>query len=111
MVKTLYKVLLLDGAVILALYYVLQDLAWRVNCALGQEADCMARSGPSFSSSLLTRSFTMTRGGVSLTSPPILDWVQVLALVLVAVNGWYAYSLLRKRGVHDPVAVQAQGPN
>jgi len=34
---------------------------------------------------------------VSLTSPPTLDWVQLLVLVLVAVNGWFAYRVYRSR--------------
>ena len=111
LVKTLYKVLLLDGAVILALYFVFQDLSWRTSCALGQEVDCAARTGPSFSYSLLTRSFTMSRGSMALISPPTLDWVQILAILLVVANGWYLYALIKtRRAGQEPGKGSAIGP-
>ena len=39
----------------------------------------------------------MAGSTVSLTSPPTLDWIQLLVLVLVAVNGWFAYRAYRSR--------------
>ena len=91
-----YKVALADLALLAALYFVLQDLAWRTYYA-GTPHAAVSGYAPSFSYSFFTRFFTMAGSGVSLTSPPTLDWVQVLALALVVVNGWFAYREYRAR--------------
>jgi len=96
MVKTVYKVAAVDFVLLTLLYYVLQDLAWRTYYA-GTPHVPGSPYAPSFSYSILIRYFTMAGNNVSLTSPPTLDWVQLLVLVLVAVNGWFAYRVYRSR--------------
>jgi hypothetical protein len=39
----------------------------------------------------------MVGNNTQLVSPPALDWIQVIALVLVAVNLWFAWDFLRAR--------------
>jgi hypothetical protein len=96
MIRTAYKVALVDLVLVIALYFVFQDLAWRDYYAGTPHARVSGYS-PSTSYSLLVRLFTMAGGSLSLTSPPTLDWVQVIAYVLVAVNGWLVYALLKSR--------------
>ena len=95
-----YKVLLVDFVLVVALYFVLQDLSWRTYYAMTPHDACggLCTYVPSFGYSVLTRYFTMAGNGVSLTSPPTLDWVQILAVLLIAINGWYVYSELKRRG-------------
>jgi hypothetical protein len=96
MVKMVYKVAAVDLVLLALLYYVLQDLAWRAYYA-GTPHVPGSPFAPSFSYSILIRYFTMAGSKVSLTSPPTLDWVQLIVLVLVAVNGWFAYNAYRSR--------------
>lgn len=114
MFRLRYTVLLADLILVVALYFVLQDLSWRSYYALAPHDRCggLCSYTPSTSYSLLTRFFTMAGNGVSLTSPPTLDWVQILAVVLVALNGWYLYSELRARRGEGGIASQPvpQGP-
>jgi len=98
MVKTVYKVAAVDLVLLILLYYVLQDLAWRTYYA-GTPHVPGSPYTPSFSYSVLIRYFTMAGSNVSLTSPPTLDWVQLLVLVLVVVNGWFVYHVYRSRNV------------
>jgi hypothetical protein len=99
MVRTVFKVLAADTVLLITLYYVIQDLQWRTSFAASPHASALHGYSPSFGYNLFTRIFTMSGGGLPLTSPPTLDWVQVLALVLVAINAWYAYvTLTRRRG-------------
>lgn len=92
-----YKVLLVDLLFVVALYFVFSDLSWRTYYAMSPHDACggLCSYTPSFSFSLLTRFFTMAGNGVSLTSPPTLDWVQVIVVLLVAVNGWTAFDSYR----------------
>jgi len=97
---TLLKVLILDAVLVLTEFEINQDLQNRVQCALGSPLygqACLVRSSPSFSYSLLTRSFSMIVGGTHVQSPPALDWVQLIAYVLVAINVWFAYLVLQQR--------------
>jgi len=100
MVKTVYKVAAVDLVLLTLLYYVLQDLAWRAYYAETPHVPGSPYAA-SFSYSILIRYFTMAGNmagsTVSLTSPPTLDWIQLLVLVLVAVNGWFAYRAYRSR--------------
>jgi len=96
MVKAIYKVAAVDLVLLTLLYYVLQDLAWRAYYA-GTPHVPGSPYTPSFSYSILTRYFTMGGSSVPLTSPPTLDWVQLIVLILVAVNGWFAYHAYRSR--------------
>ena len=96
MVRTVLKVLILDAILLLAEFEIIQDLQNRIQCALGSTLyaqACMARSSPTFSYSLLTRSFSMVVGGMYVQSPPTIDWVQLIAYVLVAINVWFGYTV------------------
>ena len=90
MVRLVFKVAGVDLVIVYALASVLQDLSWRVYYA-GTPHAGVPGFAASFSYSLLARFFTMARSGVSLTSPPTLDWVQILELLLILVNGWFVY--------------------
>lgn len=100
MARTALIVLVLDAVMLLAEFEIIQDVQNRVQCALGSSLygqSCMLRSSPSFSYSLLTRSFSMVVGGMRLQSPPTIDWVQLIAYVLVAVNVWFGYTVYVRR--------------
>lgn len=99
MVKLWYKVLLADVVFVVALYFVLRDLNWRTSYAALPHDACggFCTYTPSYGYGLFTRTFTMAGNGVKLTSPPMLDWIQVLAILLILVNGWYLYVLYRER--------------
>ncbi len=93
------KVALADIVLLFALYSALQDLQWRTGYAASLHPACpqFCIYSPSFSYGLLIQFFTLAGNGVSLTSPPTLDWVQLLAYVLVVLNAWYAYRTLKSR--------------
>lgn len=88
MVRTSLKVIAVDAVLLVGAYFVLQDLQWRSGYA-SQEG-----FNPSTFYAILTQSFVMTGRGLSLQSPPTLDWVQVLVVALVALNAWYLLRLL-----------------
>ncbi len=103
--RNLLKVLAADALLLVALYYVVLDLDWRTSYAASLHTACPNLCGytPSFSYSFLTRLFTMagnpalrSSASVRLTSPPTLNWVQVLSVILVAVNAWFVYVALWK---------------
>jgi hypothetical protein len=109
-VKGFVAVLLADALLLIGLYYVIVDLQWRVAFATAPHAHTSSGYAASFSYSFLTQVFTMSGNGASLpnlTSPPTLDWVQVLGLALLAVNGWYLYSILAKRKKASPTPATA----
>lgn len=107
MVKFVYKVALTDFVLLVALYQVFQDLAWRTYYAGTPHASAASGYTPSFSYSLFTRTFTMGGGSLTLVSPPTLDWVQLLVCLLVAVNAWLVYSMLRTRQNRQVMTPQA----
>lgn len=80
-------------------FFVVRDQYARAAYAASLHTACPAPCGytPSFGYGFLTQVLTMTGHGVSLSSPPTLAWVQVLAFVLVGVNAWFLYSLVRSR--------------
>jgi len=98
-------VLIADVVLLISLFFVAQDLQWRAAYAASPHYACprLCSYSPSSGYNLLTRFFTMdgiTQGqniGQHLVSPPALDWVQVIALALVVVNVWFAYSSLTSR--------------
>ncbi len=106
--KSGYKVLLFDLVVVIALYFVLSDLSWRSYYAMSPHDACggLCSYTPSFGYSILARFFTMAGNGTSLTSPPTLDWVQVIAVALLLVNGYYLYLVLHSR--KNPQAAPVQ---
>jgi len=100
MVRTIFKVLIADAILLIAEFYIIQDLEWRTAYAASLHGACSPRLcsySPSFSYNFLVRFFTMAGNGVSLTSPPTLDWAQLLAYILIVINVWFAYTILTKR--------------
>ena len=81
----------------LLVYLVNLDVQTRVDCALGRAPDCMVRSNPSFSYSVLIQFFSMRSENTLLTSPPVLDWTQVFVLLLIILNVWYFLPFFRRR--------------
>lgn len=113
MVRTVMKVLAFDAVLLLAGYEIIQDLQNRIQCALGSPLYgqmCMQRGSPSFSHSLLTQSFSMIVGGTYVQSPPTVDWVQLIAYVLVAVNVWYGYTVFARRKALKAKGAPSQPP-
>jgi hypothetical protein len=97
-----YFVLAADAALLVALFYVVEDWTWRVAYAESPHGHTEGYA-VSFSYSLFTQIFTMSANGARLASPPTLDWTQVLVAALVVVNAWYLYSRFSKReGVSVP---------
>jgi hypothetical protein len=99
MFKLEYKILLVDIVLVVALYSVLQDLQWRTSYAASLHDACggLCSYAPSFGYGVFTRVFTLSGNGVRLASPPMVDWVQILVVLLVLVNGWYLYVVLRAK--------------
>ena len=110
LVRNSFKVLAVDVILLAAGFWVLQDLQWRVGFASSLHNACspICRYSPSFSYSVLTRFFTMTGNGVSLTSPPTLDWVQLIVCLLVVVNAWFAWTAFK--GKPRPGATASDQP-
>ena len=92
-------VLLLDALLLVALFYVSSDMAWRTAYAMTPHGHTSGYS-VSFSYSLFTQIFTMSAGGATLASPPTLDWIQVLGVAIVLLNGWYLYTAYSKGRPH-----------
>ena len=111
MLRNLLKVFAADAVLLVALYYVFQDLGWRTSFAASLHSACPSACGytPSFSYGILTRVCTMSGHGVILNSAITLDWVQVLSLVLIAVNAWFIYDSFWK-GRMGARAHQREGP-
>lgn len=108
MARIALLVLAADIVLLAALYYVLQDFAWRTYYAGIPHGSTATGYAPSFSYSFLIRIFTMSGSGTVLTSPPMLDMVQILAIILASINGWYAYKIFaswRARPAANPSAV------
>ncbi len=99
MARTWVKVLIADAAILGAEFLILQDLQWRATYASSKLG-----FAPSYMYSVLTHIFTMGKSTGFLESPPTLDWVQFLVVVLLALNVWYAYRSL----VSKPKRVRIQ---
>ncbi len=91
MVRTFAKVLAADAVLLAAEYFALQDLGFRSAYAASKGFT------PSYSYSIFTQFFTMLGRGLTLESPPTLDWVQLLFALLVALNLQYLYRITRMR--------------
>lgn len=101
--KGYIKVLALDALLLVALYFVLGDLQWRAAKAESPHGHTAAGYAVSYSYSLFTHVFRMTGSGYTLASPLTLDWVQVIGVVLVAVNAWFLYATFsRRKGAPRP---------
>ena len=105
MVRNTLMVLIIDVVLLVALFYVVGDLQWRVTYAASVHSACPSPGcsyAPSFSYSVLTQFFTMAGNGVALTSPPTLDWIQALSYALVAINVWFVYRWYRSSRPRAP---------
>jgi hypothetical protein len=98
-VKNLFKTVIADVLLLTAEYFVLQDQGRRTAYAASLHSACPVPCGysTSYAYGILTQFFTMMGQGVSLTSPPTLDWTQVLVVLLIIVNGWFLYSLFGRK--------------
>ena len=85
------KVLVADLLLLLALYFVVQDEMWRSSLAATKGLSV------SYTYSFFTHVFAMLGGSIPLRSPPIFDWIELILLLLVAVNIWFTYSVTRSR--------------
>ncbi len=88
--KALVWVVFADLVFLASGYFVYQDLQWRLAYASSPHA---ATSGylASFNYGLLVQFLTMRSTSVSLTSPPTLDWLQVIWVAAVFLNVWYFF--------------------
>lgn len=84
------QVLVANTVILALLYYVEKDLAYRNSYAatVGFTASTVYY--------FLTHQLVLTGRGVTLTSPPTLDWAQVLVVALVALDLLYASRFLRR---------------
>lgn len=101
MKQGLWKVLIFDAVLLVYVYFVQEDLAWRSEYAVSRGATVTTSFFP------LTRTFQMVRGGVQLTSPPTLDWLQVVVGLLILVNVVF---LLTSRSVPAPTPAAGAPP-
>ncbi len=98
--RTIIKVAIANALLLVGVYLTLVNRAWKRQCAIGNAVNCTARTSPHFTYSVFTISFSMVSpSGMTLQSPPSLDWVQVLLAVLVVIDAWYVYSELRHRQI------------
>ena len=105
-----YRLLAVDAFFVVLAYLVIRDQETRAAYAASLHDACagLCSYTPSFSYGAFTQYFTMSGNGVTLTSPPTLDWFQVIAVVLVVINAWYLYSNYVK-GVR-PSRAEPSGP-
>jgi len=110
MMRRVLKVAAVDVVVLAALFYVVQDLQWRVSCAAAADAACTSHQAysSSFSYGLVTQVFTMAGNSVHLVSPATIDWVQILIYLLVLLNGWLVYASMKS---HRAAQTPATGPS
>ena len=103
------KLLSMDAVLVILAYLVVQDQGTRAAYAASLHSACQGLCAytPSFRYGPFVQYFTMTGNGVTLTSPPTLDWFQVIALLLVVVNAWYFYSNYVKR---SPTGLPSRSP-
>ncbi len=102
-----WKVAAADVVLLVALFYVVQDLQWRSGYAASAHDACGGPCSytPSFSYGFLTQLFTMSGNSAQLTSPLTFDWVQAILYVLVAVNAWFVYRFMKGRNAGAGVGV------
>ena len=107
-----FRLISLDVFFIVLAYLVARDQEARAAYAASLHDACagLCSYTPSFSYGFFTQYFTMSGNGVTLTSPPTLDWFQVIAVVLVAINGWYFYSTYVS-GRRADAAVSSHSPS
>jgi hypothetical protein len=95
---TVVKLVLVDLVLVAALVLVAMDQQWRSSYGASHHNDGYpGEYMVSVSYGLLTRVFTMSGTTTTLVSPASLDWLQVIVLFLVLVNGIYIYEVRKKR--------------
>ena len=100
-VPFLAKVLVVNVVLILLAYLVYQDVAARAAYAgaLGFV--------PSTSYSILYHSLTLSGRGTVLTSPPTLDWFQLLALIAAATDAYMFWGYFKRSPVPEQTSLTA----
>ena|SRR5215472_14772949 len=100
-VRTGVKVLIADAVLLIAEFFAISDVQARLTCANGAALygqGCLTRDSPGYSYSVLVQYLSMTsQGGLVLTSPPTLDWIQLLVVALIVINLWYIVKTFRSR--------------
>jgi len=100
-------VLIADVILLVAEFYVIQDLQWRTTFAASPHGSAPHGYSPSFAYNIFTQFFTMSGNQVNLTSPATLDWVQLFTAALVVLNLWFAYTYWKRRKTSHPSAPAA----
>ena len=96
MARTLVKVVLADVIMSFGLILVLEDLGWRSAYAATKGFS------PSYSYSVFTHVFSLTRQQLILASPLTLDWIQLFVAGLIVLNLWYLVRFA-KRGKPESI--------
>jgi hypothetical protein len=86
----------IDAVLLVVALLIFQNLEWKVSFAATSRPGISGYAAY-YSYSLFTQTFGMSGGQLTLTSPPTLDWLQVIGAVLAVLNGLYLYSRLRTR--------------
>jgi hypothetical protein len=108
--RTYVELLAVDAILLIVAYFVLQNMQWKVNYAASPHSGTTGYS-TSFSYSLFTQVFVMGGGSLPLSSPVTLDWLQVIAVALVVINGWYLYRRITGPGVELPASRPSDSPS
>jgi hypothetical protein len=95
-VKAFVGAVAVNAVVITLLYLVDLDLHWRTSCDTLITSSCRS-SVASISYWPFFVIYHLSGNGNVLKSPPILDWIQVLLVALVAFDLSYVYRLARTR--------------
>jgi len=95
------KVLVVNVVLILLAYLVYQDLAGR-NAYAGA-----LNFAPSTTYSILTHSLTLSGRATVLTSPPTLDWFQLLVLIAAATDAYMFWGYFKRSPVPEQPSLSA----
>jgi hypothetical protein len=93
--RRLVEALLINAVLILALLWVTGEQSARASYAV--------QRGLTFSvtRSLFTYVTTLSSSSGQLSSPPTLDWIQVIVFALFLIDLYYVYGAVRRRGKPD----------
>ena len=98
------KILVVNVVLILLAYLVYQDVAAR-NAYAGA-----LNFTPSTSYSILTHALTLSGRGTVLTSPPTLDWFQLLVLIAAATDAYMFWGYFKRSPVPEQRSLTAAEP-
>ena len=99
--KSFVGVVAVNAVVMTLLYLVDSDLNWRTSCSTLITSSCRS-SVASISYWPFFVIYHLSGNGNLLKSPPVLDWIQVLLVALVAFDLFYVYRLARARANSRP---------